>query len=118
MLELDPSDPIFQGDETVLVGENGKTAMEELWDEYTLRPTVTNQQTGESSQAPLTAWRVKYYGEYELQAEDIVSQEYDRFAGRPRYSLQPQLFETVQTTLNELQAALTVAATMVPGRTT
>lgn len=51
--------------------------MEELWNEYTLYSMITDQQISESSYTPSTAWRVEYYREYKLQAEDVISQEFD-----------------------------------------
>ncbi|SJL15799.1 uncharacterized protein ARMOST_19304 [Armillaria ostoyae] len=114
MSETDPIDPLQLGDETVVVGDNGKTAMEELWEEYNIHPRVINPETGETSNALSTAYRIEHYGSYDLQAIDVEAHEYERFSNQPRYTLRPLMFRAVQATIDELQAALAIAATMTP----
>ncbi len=91
---LEPIDPLQEGEETLLVGENGKTAMEELLEEYNKSPAITNPQSSEDSQASSTAFRVQYYGEYELQEQDITSRYY-HFSNQPHYSLWAQMLLAV-----------------------
>ncbi|PBK65439.1 hypothetical protein ARMSODRAFT_978247 [Armillaria solidipes] len=111
-----PGSPL-PGDETLLVSESSGTVMDEIWEEYQ-NPSTSDQQTGDTVHNRSTKYRVQYYGEYELQATDVIAQEYECFTNRPSFTLQPQLLEAIQNTVNELQAALTVASTLIPLRST
>ncbi|PBK61756.1 hypothetical protein ARMSODRAFT_1025313 [Armillaria solidipes] len=62
MSDTDPIDALQQGEETVVVGDNGKTAMEELWEEYNTYLSIMNPQTGENSNASSTAFRENIMG--------------------------------------------------------
>ncbi len=114
MSETDLIDPLQLGNETVVVGDNGKTAIEELWEEYNIHPRVINPEMGETSNASSTAFMVEHYGNYDLQAMDIEAREYERFSNQPRYTLRPSMLRAVQATIDELQVALAIAATMTP----
>ncbi|PBK58678.1 hypothetical protein ARMSODRAFT_983633 [Armillaria solidipes] len=105
-------DPRF-GNETVVINEQGKSAMQELWEEYNASQHIEGTGT---EPHPSTSYRVQYYGEYELQAIDVVGREYDRFTTRPQYTLRPELLETIKVTIMELQTTLAVAAGMIPHR--
>ncbi|KAK0456972.1 hypothetical protein EV421DRAFT_1729481 [Armillaria borealis] len=118
MSETDPIDPLQDGEAMVIVGENGKTAIEELLKEYSKPLQTINRDTGEQTDYPSMAYHVQYYGEYKLQAEDVVSKEYNCFKTQPRHSLQAQMMEAIQATVNKLQATITVAAMMVTLRMT
>ncbi len=87
MSETDPINPLQLGEETVVIGENSKTALEELLEEYNKSPSITNPQSLENSYASSTAFKVQYYGEYKLQAQDMESHEYNCFTTQPWYSL-------------------------------
>ncbi len=97
-----------------MVGENGKTAMEELWEEYNTHPRIMNPETRETSNASSTAFRVEHYANYDLQAMDVEAHEYEWFSNQPRYALRPSMLRAVQSTIDELQAALAISATMTP----
>ncbi len=116
MSETDPIDPLQLEEETVVIGENSKTAMEESLKEYNNSPVISNPWSSEDSRASSTAFWVQYYGEYKLQAQDIESWDYNHFTNQPQYSLCLHMLMAVQITINELQAALTIAATMTPTR--
>ncbi len=60
-----------------------------------------------------TAYYVQYYGEYELQASDVLGREYDWFSKHPQYTLQPELLETIKITIIELQTRLVIATSMI-----
>ncbi|KAK0485330.1 hypothetical protein EDD18DRAFT_1361223 [Armillaria luteobubalina] len=90
--------------------------MDELWEKYTSVTQVKDAATEENLDSKSMEYRVKYYEEYELQVLDIIALEYDQFSIHPKYALQPQMLETIQGTINELQAALTIAATLVPSQ--
>ncbi|KAK0496927.1 hypothetical protein EDD18DRAFT_1352786 [Armillaria luteobubalina] len=95
-------------------GEATNSAMDEIWDEYTMSPPQNNPPATHLIEFLSTEYRVQYYSEYELQAENVVALEYSRFSDQPRFTLQQQMFEAVQRTINELQAALTLATTLIP----
>ncbi|SJL06869.1 uncharacterized protein ARMOST_10211 [Armillaria ostoyae] len=45
---------------------------------------------------------------------DVEAHEYEHFSNQPRYALRPSMLRAVQATIDELQAALAIAATMTP----
>ncbi|KAK0506480.1 hypothetical protein EDD18DRAFT_1097763 [Armillaria luteobubalina] len=80
-----------------IVEDSRKSTMDEIWDEYTMTPCHDNQPVTHQEEFLSTEYWVQYYGEYELQADN-------------------QMLEAVQRTVNELQAALTLSATLIPAR--
>ncbi len=64
-----------QEDAIVVIGDNDKTAIEELWQEYNTYPHITNPKTGQSSNALSTVFKVKHYRSYDLQAMNVVTEE-------------------------------------------
>ncbi|PBK86093.1 hypothetical protein ARMGADRAFT_1086849 [Armillaria gallica] len=62
---------------------------------------------------PFMYYHVQYYSEYELQAMDVLGQEYNKFTKDPQYTLWPKLLETIKITIMELQTMLAVAAGMI-----
>ncbi len=87
--------------------------MQELWEEYNLAQLIE----GAGSEPHLSmVYHIQYYGEYKLQAADVLGREYDQFANHPRYMLRPELLETIKVTIMELQTMLAVATGMIPHR--
>lgn len=76
-------DPRFR-DETIVINEGGKSSMQELWDKYNLAQHIKGVGI---EPHPSMLYHIQYYGEYELQAADVLGREYNRFASHPHYML-------------------------------
>ncbi|KAK0435942.1 uncharacterized protein EV420DRAFT_1487736 [Desarmillaria tabescens] len=93
-----------------------RTGMQEGFKNSPMFKILTDYNAEHNEVKNSTKYRVMYYSNFDLSPVDIQDLGFNRFADRPRYSLQPAMITAVSSTVMELQSFILSTASLLAER--